>query len=159
MGRRLRGKWSGEWTCLGCHGSLPTITALVTADGKLTLPREVVGRLGLSAGQALEVQTEGDLLVAWKKSDADPFEKWRGLGQLPAGQTAAEYLRLTRGDRLELALNKFAQDAATLGQAAVFAGLSQAEFLRELGQRRIPLHYGADELAEDLQAVDLLAAR
>ncbi|MEI7733447.1 MAG: hypothetical protein WCO56_28005 [Verrucomicrobiota bacterium] len=26
--------------------------------------------------------------------------------------------------------------------AAAVAGLSQAEFLRELGQRRIPLHYG-----------------
>ncbi len=70
--------------------------ALVTADGQLTLPREVVERLGLIAGQALEVQTEGDLLVAWKKSDADPFEKWRGRGQLPAGKTTEEYLRLIR---------------------------------------------------------------
>jgi len=72
------------------------MNALVTADGQLTLPREVFERLGLVAGQTLEVQTEGDLLVAWKKSDADPFEKWRGRGQLPAGQTAEEYLRLVR---------------------------------------------------------------
>ena len=72
------------------------MTALVTADGQLTLPREVVERLGLLAGQTLEVQTEGDLLLAWKKSDADPFEKWRGRGRLPVGKNAEEYLRLVR---------------------------------------------------------------
>lgn len=72
------------------------MTALVTADGLLALPREACERLGLTAGQTLEVQTEGGLLVAWKKSDTDPFEKWRGAGRLPAGQTTDEYLRLTR---------------------------------------------------------------
>jgi predicted HTH domain antitoxin len=39
------------------------------------------------------------------------------------------------------------------------AGLSQADFLRELGQRRIPIHYGAEELAADLLVVEELAAR
>ena len=38
------------------------------------------------------------------------------------------------------------------------AGLSQAEFLRELGKRRIAIHYGAEELAEDLRAVHSLVA-
>jgi predicted HTH domain antitoxin len=39
------------------------------------------------------------------------------------------------------------------------AGLCQGDFLRELGQRRIPIHYGAEELAADLQAIDALTAR
>lgn len=60
---------------------------------------------------------------------------------------------------LHLAIGLFVSDVSTLGQAAQVAGLSQADFLRELGQRRIPIHYGREELAADLQAVDALAAR
>ena len=60
---------------------------------------------------------------------------------------------------LHLAIGLFVTEEATLGQAAQVAGLSQAEFLRELGRRRIPLHYGAEELAADLLAVDALAAQ
>ena len=55
------------------------------------------------------------------------------------------------------ALDQFVREAATLGQAARAAGLSQADFLRELGRRRIPVHYGAEELSEDLKAVETLA--
>ena len=72
------------------------MTVIVTADGQFALPREVFERLGLTAGQSLEVETEGGLLVAWKKSDTDPFDKWRGAGRLPVGQSADEFLRLTR---------------------------------------------------------------
>jgi predicted HTH domain antitoxin len=60
---------------------------------------------------------------------------------------------------LHLAIGLFVTEEATLGQAAQVAGLSQADFLRELGQRRIPIHYGAEELAADLLTVDSLAAR
>jgi predicted HTH domain antitoxin len=60
---------------------------------------------------------------------------------------------------LHLAIGLFVSDESTLGQAAQVAGLSQADFLRELGLRRIPIHYGFNELAADLQAVDALAAR
>lgn len=60
---------------------------------------------------------------------------------------------------LHLAIGLFVTEEATLGQAAQVAGLSQAEFLLELGRRRIPLHYGVEELAEDLLAVEALAAR
>lgn len=68
--------------------------------------------------------------------------------------------RLSReGAALPLAIGLFVTEEATLGQAAEVAGLSQAAFLRELGKRRIPIHYGPDELAEDLQAVELLAPR
>ena len=33
------------------------------------------------------------------------------------------------------------------------------EFLRELGRHCIPIHYGAEELAEDLRTVEVLARR
>jgi predicted HTH domain antitoxin len=60
---------------------------------------------------------------------------------------------------LHLAIGLFVTEEATLGQAAQVAGLSQAEFLRELGRRRIPIHYGAEELAADLLAVESLSVR
>ncbi|MCW5550969.1 MAG: UPF0175 family protein [Verrucomicrobiae bacterium] len=60
---------------------------------------------------------------------------------------------------LYLAIGLFVTEEATLGQAAEIAALSQADFLRELGRRRIPLHYGSEELAADLRTVESLAAR
>lgn len=55
---------------------------------------------------------------------------------------------------LHLAIGLFVSDEYTLGQAADVAGLSQADFLRELGRRRIPIHYGMEELSEDLRVVE-----
>lgn len=76
------------------------MTATVQPTGELVLTREACELLGLKAGQTLEVQTEGNLLIAWKRSEANPFEKWRGRGHLPSGTTGDEYLRSTRdGDR------------------------------------------------------------
>lgn len=60
---------------------------------------------------------------------------------------------------LHLAIGLFVTEVATLGQAAETAGLTQTEFLRELGKRRIPIHYGRDELNADLEAVEALAGR
>ena len=48
---------------------------------------------------------------------------------------------------------------ATLGQAAQSAGLSQADFQKELGKRKIPIHNGMEELAEDLRTVEKLAKK
>jgi predicted HTH domain antitoxin len=62
-----------------------------------------------------------------------------------------------RDAALHLAIGLFVSDEATLGQAAATAGLSQAAFLRELGRRRIAIHYGHEELQADLQAVESLA--
>jgi predicted HTH domain antitoxin len=66
--------------------------------------------------------------------------------------------RLTPKDAaLHLAIGLFVSEEATLGQASKTAGLSQAEFLRELGRRQISVHYGESELAEDLATVEALA--
>jgi predicted HTH domain antitoxin len=55
---------------------------------------------------------------------------------------------------LHLAIGLFVSEEATLGQAAEIASLTQAGFLKELGRRRIPIHYGMGELAEDLKVVE-----
>jgi predicted HTH domain antitoxin len=60
---------------------------------------------------------------------------------------------------LRLAIGLYVTDEATLGQTAEAAGISQGEFLQELGQRRIPLHYGAEELAEDLSVIESICGR
>ncbi len=51
---------------------------------------------------------------------------------------------------LHLAIGMYVSDEATLGQAATIAGLSQSHFLHKLGERRIPIHYGEADLADDL---------
>jgi len=60
---------------------------------------------------------------------------------------------------LHLAIGLFVTEEATLGQAAEIAGLTQAAFLKELGRRRIPIHYGPRELAEDLRTVETYSRR
>ena len=51
--------------------------------------------------------------------------------------------------RLHLALGLFLDRRVTLGKGALVAGLSQSEFLQELGKRRISIHYDeADALAD-----------
>ena len=62
--------------------------------------------------------------------------------------------RLTPRDAaLHLAIGMFAGEEATLGQAAEIADMTQADLLRELGRRRIPIHYDTAELTEDLRTV------
>ena len=60
---------------------------------------------------------------------------------------------------LELALALYTKRELTLGQAAEVARLSQAEFQRELGQRKIPINYTLEDLQSDLQAVRELTAK
>ena len=60
---------------------------------------------------------------------------------------------------LHLGIGLFVAEEATLGQAARISGVSQGDFLRALGRRKIPVHYGFEELQEDLAAVRALALR
>jgi predicted HTH domain antitoxin len=52
--------------------------------------------------------------------------------------------------RVELAVTLFQQDRLTLGQCARYSDISQVEMQRVLAGRRIPLHYGFEELEADL---------
>jgi len=48
-----------------------------------------------------------------------------------------------------VALELFREDRVSLGRAAELAGLGVEEFMEFSAHRRVPLHYTADDLAED----------
>lgn len=74
-----------------------------------------------------------------------------------------EIVRATRMSpeelRLELAVLLFKESKLTLGQAARFAEIPQPEFQHLLGRRKIPLHYGVEQLEEDLETLEELRRR
>ena len=51
--------------------------------------------------------------------------------------------------RLLVALELFREERVSLGRAAELAGLGVEEFMVFSAQRQVPLHYTADDLAED----------
>ena len=55
--------------------------------------------------------------------------------------------------QIEIAVTLFQQDRLTLGQASIFANVDQIDMQRILASRRIPLHYGVEELEQDLALV------
>lgn len=55
--------------------------------------------------------------------------------------------------KVELALVLFQQDRLTLGQAAILAQMPQLDFQRLLGSREIAIHYGFEQLEQDLRRV------
>lgn len=56
--------------------------------------------------------------------------------------------------KLHLALGMFLDNRVTLGQGAAIAGLSQSEFLRELGSRQIPVHYDEADARADVATAE-----
>ncbi len=56
-----------------------------------------------------------------------------------------------QGIKLLLAITLFREELLTLGQAAALADLPQLIFQKELAKRKIPLHYGIEELKQDLR--------
>jgi len=56
--------------------------------------------------------------------------------------------------RIEFAVFLFQQDRFTLGQAARFAGMSSPDFQHHLGHRKISLHYGVEDLIEDVKTLE-----
>jgi len=57
---------------------------------------------------------------------------------------------------LHLALGLFIDDKVSLGSAARIAGMSVPAFIDELGKRKIPIQYGAEELASDARTLRFL---
>jgi predicted HTH domain antitoxin len=55
--------------------------------------------------------------------------------------------------KLELAVALYAQNTLGLGKAAELAGMSRLELNDILAERGIPMHYGQQELDEDLAYV------
>jgi predicted HTH domain antitoxin len=61
--------------------------------------------------------------------------------------------------RLEVAVGLFSDWKVTLGRGAEIAGLNQTEFMRELGRRKIPMHYTVEDFEEDLRTLEQLRAK
>jgi predicted HTH domain antitoxin len=62
--------------------------------------------------------------------------------------------RLTADDAaMHLAIGLFLDQQITLGQGAAIAGMSQTDFLGELGRRRIPIHYEESDARADIATV------
>jgi predicted HTH domain antitoxin len=53
--------------------------------------------------------------------------------------------------KLLLAITLFREELLTLGQAAALADLPQLIFQQELAKRKIPMHYGIEELKQDIR--------
>ncbi len=53
--------------------------------------------------------------------------------------------------KLLLAITLFREELLTLGEAASLADLPQLIFQKELAKRKIPMHYGIEELKQDLR--------
>ena len=70
--------------------------AILSEKGQVTIPKKLRDRLGLQPGAVLEFESVEGALIARKKIAEDVFEKWRGRGKLPAGNTTDEYLRVIR---------------------------------------------------------------
>jgi predicted HTH domain antitoxin len=54
---------------------------------------------------------------------------------------------------IEIAVALFQQDRLTLGQASTFAGIGQLDMQRTLAARGVPIHYGLEDLEQDLATV------
>lgn len=61
--------------------------------------------------------------------------------------------------RLDFAVGLYSSGRVTMGTAAEVASLSIPEFQRELGRRRIPINYGPEDLAIDIQAAREIAGQ
>lgn len=74
--------------------------------------------------------------------------------QLPLDADAVEALNLgpkwAEDFRKRVAASYYAEGRLSLGQAARLSGLTYAEFLAYLRERRIPLDYGPQDLADDV---------
>jgi len=57
--------------------------------------------------------------------------------------------------RLGVAISLFQMEIFTLAQAAKVAGLHRVQFQEELGKRKIPVHYGIEELGEDMKTLNI----
>jgi predicted HTH domain antitoxin len=60
---------------------------------------------------------------------------------------------------IELAIVLYQREKLSLGRAAQLAGMKKFEFNELLADRDIPMHYGMEELKQDLVTARSLAAR
>lgn len=57
--------------------------------------------------------------------------------------------------RMELAVQKYRAEEVTLSRAAEIAGISQWDFMARMDEAGLELHYGPEDLEDDLQAIQM----
>jgi AbrB family looped-hinge helix DNA binding protein len=67
----------------------------VSERGQITIPKDVRDRLGLRAGQVLDVREEGGRVVLTKRTEMDPLEEVTGI--LDTGRRTDELIEEIRG--------------------------------------------------------------
>ena len=65
--------------------------------------------------------------------------------------------RRGRDALVDIAIGLYKREQASLGRAAEISGLSSPEFPDELGRRRIPVNYEAEDLRVDLDTLKRLS--
>jgi AbrB family looped-hinge helix DNA binding protein len=81
------------------QGENACMKAVVSVDGRITIPKAIRRRLGIVPGTVLAFSEEEGRLVAVRESREDAFVRWRGKGRLPNNLTVDEYLGSARGSR------------------------------------------------------------
>jgi predicted HTH domain antitoxin len=78
--------------------------------------------------------------------------------ELPDEEISSLHLTPEQG-RLELAIGLYAGQKVSMGRAARIAGIPYAQFMQELGSRKLCVNYGVDDLAHDLRMVESLVEK
>jgi predicted HTH domain antitoxin len=60
--------------------------------------------------------------------------------------------------RLELAVAMYAANRMSFGKARKLAGLDWFRFRQILAERNVPMHYGVEQLEEDLRTIENMPA-
>ncbi len=61
--------------------------------------------------------------------------------------------------RIDLAAHLYATQRLSMGKAKRLAGLDLISFQRELAKRNIYIHYGVEDLEQDLETLDRLRSK
>jgi AbrB family looped-hinge helix DNA binding protein len=54
---------------------------MVTEKGQVTIPKEYREKLGISSGDEVAFEETDEGLLVRKKTDENPFEKWKGVAE------------------------------------------------------------------------------
>lgn len=68
----------------------------ISEKGQVTIPKKLRVQLGLEPGVILDFSEENGRLIASKRVNSSPGNKWRGAGNLPIGKDTAGYLKIIR---------------------------------------------------------------
>lgn len=81
----------------------------------------------------------------------DALEEWSGFDRSTVLKSIIR--KGMRDWRVEIATGKYQRGEVTLSRAAEIAGVSQWDLVARMDADGVELHYGSEELAEDLGSI------